>query len=546
MASLPERPTKPVALYCRVSTDEQAERQTVQAQLDFLRRYAELFSLPIAAEYVDDGFSGTLSLSDRPYGRQLLADAEAGRFGLVVCYKVDRLARSLSVLMEAYNALQRCDVGIRSAQESFDTASPSGRFFFQLLGSMAEFDRATILERMTMGRDRVARAGKWFGAVPYGYQLNADGQLVPDEARAAIVRGLYERIAAGSTTIAEAQRMNALGVPCGHRYAGGRVDETPKEWRCGTVYKIIINPVYRGHSVLKSKLGEVTREVPALVSPELWDAAQQQLKRNRWLSTKNAKRRYLLRGLVTCARCGANYVGAPGETSAAWSYYRCSNTFASHQLDGSKRCRGAANLRSDWIEPLVWADCREYIENPGPYLAQAQAELRARLGQASDSEAQRRALLQQVAAKEQERDRVLTLYRRGRITIEEAERQMDATAREVGELRQMADALQAQGALTQEFESQVTEAAAMLIRLRGNLDEIERADDWDRKREIVELLVAGLTVHTEGEGRGRQAHVHIRYRFGSPRSLVVANPNAPAWDSYHSTLTIERVVACAR
>lgn len=69
--------TPAIALYCRASTEDQAERQTVQAQLTFLRRYCDLHQNAVADVYVDDGISGTVPLHERPEGRRLLEDAEA-------------------------------------------------------------------------------------------------------------------------------------------------------------------------------------------------------------------------------------------------------------------------------------------------------------------------------------------------------------------------------------------------------------------------------------------------------------------------------------
>src|SRR5919205_2411009 len=90
--------TPRVALYARVSTEDQAERQTVQAQLDFLRKLADLHHWVVAGEYVDDGVSGTVPLDQRPDGKRLLEDAAARRFGTVVLYRLDRLGRKVQVL----------------------------------------------------------------------------------------------------------------------------------------------------------------------------------------------------------------------------------------------------------------------------------------------------------------------------------------------------------------------------------------------------------------------------------------------------------------
>jgi site-specific DNA recombinase len=177
--SLATRPLT-IALYMRVSSEDQAERSTIEGQRDFLRSYAELMGLVVAGEYADNGISGTIPLGQRPAGHQLLEDAKLGRFGTVLSYRVDRLGRSLSALLDAYNTLTGMGIVLRSATEPFDTSTPMGSFVFQLLGSLAELERSTIAGRMAMGRARVNRDGRWTnGPVPYGYELDADGRLCP-------------------------------------------------------------------------------------------------------------------------------------------------------------------------------------------------------------------------------------------------------------------------------------------------------------------------------------------------------------------------------
>jgi len=118
------------AIYARVSTEDQAERQTVQAQLDFLRKYCELHQTAIAGEYVDDGVSGTVPLGDRPEGRRLLDAAQAGRFGVVLVYRLDRLGRSLASLISAHDRLDDAGVAIRSATEPLTPPRRSGNSCF--------------------------------------------------------------------------------------------------------------------------------------------------------------------------------------------------------------------------------------------------------------------------------------------------------------------------------------------------------------------------------------------------------------------------------
>jgi site-specific DNA recombinase len=102
--SLPQQPQR-VALYCRVSSEDQRDAGTIRAQLDFLRGYATLYELDVAGEYLDDGFSGTLPLASRPDGRRLLDAADAHRFDAVLVYKLDRLGRTLAALLDAHATL---------------------------------------------------------------------------------------------------------------------------------------------------------------------------------------------------------------------------------------------------------------------------------------------------------------------------------------------------------------------------------------------------------------------------------------------------------
>jgi site-specific DNA recombinase len=336
-----------VALYARVSTEDQAERQTVQGQLGFLRQLAAVHQWPVASEYVDDGISGTVPLAQRPGGARLLADAAAGVFQTVVFYRLDRLGRKVEVLLDAHTALDAVGCVLKSGTEPFDTSNAIGRFVFQLLGSIAELERSTITERMTMGRDRVAKAGKWTGGpVPFGYDVDAGGCLQPsarlvpgiDRTEAAIAVEVFERLAAGTSATEEARRLQALGVPCERRYAGGKVYAPTGTWRPGRLAQMIHNPLYEGRHVLRSAHGAVERPVPALISAAVRAAACAQLERNRRLSKRNARDQYLLRGLITC-ECGRGFHGQPvHSTGKIVRYYRCSGQGGSVQPDRTRRC----------------------------------------------------------------------------------------------------------------------------------------------------------------------------------------------------------------
>jgi site-specific DNA recombinase len=521
-----------------VSTEEQAEAGTVKAQLDFLYRFCELYAIPVAGAYVDDGISGTIPLAERPEGRRLLDDARSGAFTQVLVYRVSRLARSLKVMLDAHNQLDALGITIRSGTEPFDSSTPIGRFMFQLLGSMAELDRASTLEQLNRGRDRVAATGVRVSAwLPYGYDLDGDGKLVPsarcvpgtDITEADVARDLFVRIAAGSTLYAEAARLNALGVPAVRRTIKGKEAHRAGGWALNRVQVILYNPIYKGVDRLESRFGRVETRVPALVDPELWDAAHHQLIQNRRLSRTETASRYLLRGLITCEQCGSGYAGRyDTRQSYATRQYRCNGR--AHPGSPRINCL-AATVRAEWLESAVWADCRAFILNPGDALDEAREQLRARLAKSAELERERPKLLRQIAEKDQERERILTMYRRNTITMGEAERQLEAIRGETTMLRDELAAMSAQDELARAFEAQVTDAATILVQLRDHLEAVERDDDWETKRRIVELLVSRISVASEGAAGKLQPRITIRYTFGKPATVEPSTVPAAVADT---------------
>jgi site-specific DNA recombinase len=198
-----------VALYMRVSSEEQRDRETIETQREFLEQYCRLYRLEIAKVYADDGVSGTVPLHERPDGRRLLEDTRENRFTAVLVSKLDRLGRSLLVIVDAHDRLDAAGATLRSGREPIDTSNPSGRLIFQMLASFAEYDRENIRERTQAGLHRAFRRGKHMGRIPYAYRANEDARLEIVEEEAKIVREIIANIAGGSTLYAEAKRLNA-------------------------------------------------------------------------------------------------------------------------------------------------------------------------------------------------------------------------------------------------------------------------------------------------------------------------------------------------
>jgi site-specific DNA recombinase len=234
----PER----VALYLRVSSLEQREAGTIETQKQYLEHYTAMRGLEVAGQYADDGIPGTVPFHERPEGARLLDDASAGRFDSVVCYKLDRVGRSLLNVIDAHDRLEVLGVGLRSAKEQIETTTPAGRLQFQMLGGFAEFERSTIRERTQDGLHRALRAGKQPGRLPYGYRIGEDGgfEVVEDEAR--LIAQIFSRVAEGSTIYREVKRLNDEGVPAPGYRISGKERVPGKRWNTTAVSDMLASP----------------------------------------------------------------------------------------------------------------------------------------------------------------------------------------------------------------------------------------------------------------------------------------------------------------
>lgn len=159
MASPPTTSIR-AALYARVSTT--GKGQDVGLQLDELRQVAAQRGWAVVEEYVDDGVSG--ASESRPALDRLLADGQAGRFGLVAVWKLDRLGRSVQHVLSVLDQFANQGIEFVSVRDpGLDTTTPAGRLFTAIIAAFASFERDIIRERVIAGVRRAQAAGKHCG-----------------------------------------------------------------------------------------------------------------------------------------------------------------------------------------------------------------------------------------------------------------------------------------------------------------------------------------------------------------------------------------------
>jgi len=144
---------KKAAIYCRISTLNHG--QSVDLQLNDLRRLAEQRGFQIVKEYSDQGQSG--AKNSRPALDAMLADARRGKFQTLLIWKLDRLGRSTSHLIQLLEEFRAWGVELVSFSEGLDFTTTSGKLFYTLISAFAEFERDCTRERVRAGL-RAARA----------------------------------------------------------------------------------------------------------------------------------------------------------------------------------------------------------------------------------------------------------------------------------------------------------------------------------------------------------------------------------------------------
>jgi site-specific DNA recombinase len=521
------------AAYFRVSSEEQAERGSIENQRIAFDGYRAIHPLGQVEVYADDGVTGTLALDARPEGGRMMQDARAGRINRIVITKLDRLGRSAVAILNAVSEMESLGVELVSITEQIDTSTPAGRFLLTILSGVAALERDMIVARSADGTNRLARAGAWLGGiVPFGYvvegrknlsRLAVADDVIPEVglSEADVIRMIY-RMAGdeGLSTIAIAHTLNALGIPTRYTRDGREVERgkrkqaTANHWSPGRVRNMLVSSTYRGvHEYGKRSKRErelIVRDVPAIVDAALWQRAQDTLSKNARFAKRNRRREYLLRGLMKCGCCGLTYIGNANKGAGGQErlYYKCNGKHSrGRQLPYSHACP-SKSIPALEIETAIWKDVEHFLRNPGAVLAQLSEQLQADRESTAELGDHAGRLERALKEKSGERDAVLALYRRGRIDDAALDRQLDDIEAEEKAVRQQLEAVCARIEAAGSEAVQLASAEALLRSLNGRLD---GTLDAATRRQLVETLIDRINVQTDTESGTVSIVAHYRF-----------------------------------
>lgn len=501
------------ALYARVSTDRQTEKYGLEAQLVGLRKRAQERGYDLVADgdrdaFVDDGFSGG-DLNRPAIGRLRRAVAN-GQVDVVLCYDPDRLSRSLKDQLLVTDEFEHAG-RLEFLTQEMD-ASPEGNLFFAIRGAVSEFEKEKIRERTQRGKQEKARQGQVVnpGLLPAWLTSGDAGrtvQVVPEWATIAcdVYRWFTEE---GLSLRAICQRLYDLDV------------QTPSgrgtRWQPCTVKRWLSNAAAMGEYRQLATVSTAPRRpqagathhrtsrtdptrgvvvpVPPIIPRETWEIAQHRLRDNLTFSRRNARRFYLLRGLLFCSACDGRMAGFTPRDGVR--RYRCGSSGSAYRVDGRRRCDAPVQVKADDIEAEVWDRVTALFLNP--------AALEEELGRRQESGSPTRDSLERELSDVERRlgditaalDRILSEFARSVFTEDEIERKVDDLRRQRQALSARRSTLRSEIDALGQNEAAIRGVKAFAERMASGVQDLDDEGRADLLRKVVRRAV----VERRGKG----------------------------------------------
>ncbi len=522
------------SLYARVSSQKQADENTIDSQREAIRERIQNDGLHLSNDntFCDDGYSGTELL--RPGLEKLRDRIAASLIDRLYIHSPDRLSRKMAhqaLLLEEFHNHQ-CDVIFLNQQGLPE--SPETNLLIQMQGMIAEYEREKILERTRRGRRHAAVAGNVsvFSGAPYGYHYicksagNGRASWEIDPVESEHVRLIFELVDQHGFSLTAVQRELAKRAI---RTKKGKV-----KWSCTTIRGILINPAYYGRARYgkqrmspripgkRVKRGnppvpraakvhtatepsdQVIITVPAIIDDALFQRVGKRMEENRKRQRERKDgAKYLLSGLLICGQCGSAYCARRSVGGRKPSYYRCIGT-DKRRHNGKAICNNTS-AKGEELESVVWSELCSLLENPG----RLQAELDRRRKEQKTPNADLKKRQREVNQLRGRLDRLIDAYTNELIDRSEFESR-------VGPLREHHDREEATLASLRGGDIiDVDSAERALSQLATEVGSKLASAKELLKRQLLKLLIKQVEIHPE----------EIRIVYKVPQNPFVPSPD---------------------
>ena len=506
---------KTAAIYTRVSSDLQKENNTIESQVESLLNFADQKGYVVPEEYIfrDEGYSGAILV--RP-GLERVRDLSAeGQIQAVLVFSPDRLSRSYAyqvVLLDEF-ASYGTDVLFMNSPKA---ETPEEALLLQFQGMIAEYERAMIKERSRRGKRHKAKTGivNVLCGAPYGYNYikrteDTAAYYQINEEEALVVKEVYRLYTEDLLSIGDVVReLNQRKIPTKKR-------QSP--WERTTVWGMLRNPAYMGKACFgkterteRQKITKPLREkggysarnscskekpreewieipVPAIITAETFELAQERLRKNKLHSQRNTVEVTLLQGMLVCSECGYSLYKLSTHTSKRkLYYYRCLGSDDYRHVNGRKcNCRP---VRQDYLDEIVWQKILELLHDPD----MIQKEIDKRIREAKKLDPlmnQKNVLLKQQSKLSKAMDKLLDAYQEGLIPIDQLRRRMPEIQKRAATVEKELSNIAA-NELALDNRLQLLDVKSFTERMHQNNTQLDIID----KRKIVKLLIKEILV----------------------------------------------------
>lgn len=370
IAVQPDLSHLPCGTYVRVSTVDQGEKYGPESQRRAINDKVRKLGWTVDPRYTWLDME-TGKTTDRPAFQSMMEAVKQRRIRGVVVYSIDRLNRSIEDALMTRKQFARYGVDLEFSNMEFEN-TPVGNFMFNTMASIAQFEVEQLRDRTAKGRAVKLSKGAINGGIPpYGYSYKgksegSEGEFVIDKSEAAVVRQIFDMVLRQGLSLFEiAHRLNEAGTPT----------RKGKRWRRNTIRQMVYNRAYCGqYGSNRDGVSDGYQKIDAIVSVETIDAVVAKMQRNRTAKSGQPSNRYLLRGLLYCAKC-RDKRGGPRRWTMSCGGPRMQYGCGSYDMTqrGNKTACGCRKINVQRLDSMVWETVWKTVSTPSVLMQLAQA-----------------------------------------------------------------------------------------------------------------------------------------------------------------------------
>jgi len=432
------------AIYIRVSTQKQADKYSIPAQIRILTDHCKSLNADYLL-YNEGGVSGE-TIEDRPQIQKLLQDARKGLFDTCLVIELERLSRSDDLLdwLTIKKVFKQNNIAIATPNQRFDLKDEEDDFLSDLFGALSKREKRKILKRMERGRLEASRKGNCIvgGKSRFGYDYNPlTKRLEINPAEAETVKRIFALYQCQDSSTKK------IAATLNQEHASSKYGA---KWDNARIRRILRDLTYAGEWHYNKRTGKAKGKlkpqnewikvaVPAIIEKETFEQVQKMIESRKNIRHPSGDVKYLLKDLLYCGDCGEKFntvtrterylnANTRNQDMIHFQYYRCSGEIK------NKPC-GMPRLQAASVESVIWNKVKQLIKKPSLIREAAEREMKARVKSDQAGISKPEELRQALEKNKEQETRIFDAYKQEIISVQQLDR-------ELGKIRDERDRLE--------------------------------------------------------------------------------------------------------